>query len=310
MSSISPIEPTLTSKALSAVEQALQARLDAMMSIATGSKAESAKQAPGSVGVSVNLSARGARLNADQQSLQNAASFLQAQGAIISQMASVYTEISSVITTARQGLSLADEFLTGPDPAKVAPKSTDKTSILSQQFSSLVDTFKNLSRTTFGGVDLFVQSSQVNSQNLAKAIQLSDGTSLNVTAYNFSSSNGDSSAFGVGLAALRDMIQPTTTFATWFRNVKNLGYDQKAEYALAGMIVRNGSELLAIQEASDRMASYSVGNSVSLGSITDSNLAEDMTAYASSNIRLYASMAMMAQTRVRPTMAFSLITGS
>lgn len=311
MSSISAIEPTLTSKALSAVEQALQSRLDAMMRIATGNRAESAKQAPGSVGVSVNLSARGARLNADQQALQNAASFLQAQGSAIAQMAEVYSEIRSLTNTLSQGLSLADEFLTGKDPSKGQPNTTDKTSILAMQFYSLVDTFRSISETTFGGVDLFVPPGPKNNVDDVNSLQLSDGTSLSVTSYNLSKTRGGSAGtFAKNLDVIRDLIDPSRSITAWFIDVKARGFDQKAEDGLAGMIVRNGSELLAVQDAADRMASYSVGNSVALGSITDSNLAQDMTAYASSNIRMYASLAMMAQSKVRPTMAFSLITGS
>lgn len=315
MSSISAIEPTLTSKALSAVEQALQSRLDAMMRIATGNKAESAKQAPGSVGVSVNLSARGARLNADQQALQNAASFLQAQGSAIAQMAEVYSEIRSLTNTLRQGLTMQDGLLTGVDKQGNAAKSAIEEkypgeSVLVKKFYSLLDTFRSLNQATFGGVALFVPSEAKEKVNRVELLRLSDGTSPTVTSYNLTESQGGPGSFALNLSVIRDLINPTKTLKTWMIEVITQGRDQKAEDGLAGMIVRNGSELLAVQDAADRMASYSVGNSVALGSITDSNLAQDMTAYASSNIRMSASLAMMAQSKVRPTMAFSLITGS
>lgn len=105
------------------------------------------------------------------------------------------------------------------------------------------------------------------------------------------------------------------TLADWIGNAISTDpakrdQSKSIEAAVSSMIVRNGAEMLAVQDAADRTASYSVGNAVSLGNIADSNLAEDMSAYASSNIRLFASMAMMAQSKVRPTMAFSLITAA
>jgi flagellin-like hook-associated protein FlgL len=319
MSSISAIEPTLTSKALSAVEQALQSRLAAMMRIATGNRVESAKDSPGGTGVSMNLSARGARLEADRMSLQNAATFLQAQASVISQMADVFSEVQTLTLTIAQGLSVNDPFLTG-DPSASSRFTKQDPSILVQQFYSKVDTLWSMANETFGGVNLF--KTEATSEDNGMELSLADGTTVNVTKFNFSSTRENTTAFGLDMdnfVSLVRMNAPggsgTATVADWLyksvladpgeRNQLKTG-----EAAISGMIVRNGSELLAVQDAADRMASYSVGNSVALGSITDSNLAQDMTAYASSNIRMYASMAMMAQSKVRPTMAFSLITGS
>jgi flagellin-like hook-associated protein FlgL len=322
MSSISAIEPTLTSKALSAVEQALQSRLDAMMRIATGNRAESAKDSPSGTGVSMNLSARGARLEADRMSLQNAASFLQTQASVISQMADVFSEVQALTLTIAQGLSVNDPFLTGDSSGPLGGVRMTKQdpSILVQQFYSRVDTLWSLANETFGGVNLF--RTEATTEDGGRELSLADGTTVNVTKFNFSSTRIDGSAFGLDLdnfVSLVRMNAPggsgTSTLGDWlYKSVLSEPGERNqlktGEAAIAGMIVRNGSEMLAVQDAADRMASYSLGNSVSLGSITDSNLAQDMTDYASSNIRLFASLAMMAQSKVRPTMAFSLITGA
>ena len=290
-----------------------------MMRISSGSKISSAKDTPGGTGVSVNLSARGARLEADRMSLQNAASFLQSQASVISQMADVFSEIQSLTLTIAQGLSINDPFLTGQ------PSSSDRfteqdPSILVQQFYSRVKTLWSMANETFGGVNLFKTAGT--SEDTGLDLALADGTSVTVTKFNLSTTRDDQSSFGKDMDDFTSLVRMTAPSGSGTADVGNWllksvladpterNQFKTIESAIAGMIVRNGSEMLAVQDAADRTASYSIGNSVSLGSITDSNLAEDMTAYASSNIRLYASMAMMAQTRVRPTMAFSLITGS
>lgn len=319
MSSISPIEPSLSSKALSAVEDALRARLDAMMRIASGSKIASAKEAPGATGVSVNLSARGARLGADLASLQNAATFLQTQASVISQMAEVFSEVQTLTLTIAQDLTVSDAFLTGKSDDLSRFTKSDQ-AVLVQQFYSKVDTLWSLANETFGGVNLFdVEGSE---QGAGLELSLADGTIVNVTKFDLSSSREDISPFGQDMDNLGSLVRMSATGGAGTATLEDWIYRsalaepgernqfKTIEAALTGMMVRNGVETLAVQDASDRMASYSVGNAVSLGSIADSNLAQDMTAYAGSNIRLYASLAMMAQSKVRPTMAFSLITGS
>ncbi len=313
MSSISPIESSLSSKALGAVEEALRLRLDAMMRITSGSKISSAKDAPGSTGVSVNLSARGARLDADRLSLQNAASFLQAQGSAISQLSEIFGEIQTISLTIAQGTSMGDAFLTG-QPSDSSRFSQGSTSVLVGQFYAKVDALWSVAKETLGGVNLF--KTQSGATDASADLVLADGTSARVTKYDFSTDNGGGGSPMDSLASLVRMNAPggsaLANLSDWLdATVWNDGsLFATVENALAGMITRNGSELLVVQDAADRMASYSVGNAVSLGRIADSNLAEDMTQYASSNIRLYASMAMMAQSKVRPTMAFSLIAGA
>jgi flagellin-like hook-associated protein FlgL len=305
MSSISPIESSLSSKALGAVEEALRLRLDAMMRITSGSKISSAKDAPGSTGVSVNLSARGARLDADRLSLQNAASFLQAQGSAISQLSSIFSEIQGLTLTISQGLSLQDSFLTGTEGDDFR-FSRGAQSVLVDQFYQKVDTLWSVANQRMGGVNLF--KTQVGGDSFTNLV-LADGTSARVTKYDFSSDDQGGSSSADSLSSLVRMSAPggsgIATLSEWllYTVYADDGEENRMtsiESALAGMISRNGSELLAVQDAADRMASYSVGNAVSLGRIADSNLAEDMTQYASSNIRLYASMAM----------AFSLIAGA
>jgi flagellin-like hook-associated protein FlgL len=315
MSSISPIESSLTSKALGAVEEALRLRLDTMMRITSGAKISSAKDAPGTTGVSVNLSARGARLEADRLSLQNAASFLQAQAGAISQISSIFNEIQALTLTVSQGVSLQDSSLTGTE-ADDFRFSRGSQGMLVDQFYQKVDALWSVANQTMGGVNLF--KTQVGVDSTADLV-LADGTSARVTKYDFSSDESGGSSSVDSLSSLVRMSAPggsgIATLSEWlfFTVYADDGEENRMtsiESALASMITRNGSELLAVQDAADRMASYSVGNSVSLGRIADSNLAEDMTQYASSNIRLYASMAMMAQSKVRPTMAFSLIAGA
>ncbi|MEY5013798.1 MAG: hypothetical protein RIS92_156 [Verrucomicrobiota bacterium] len=319
MSSISPIEPSLSSKALGAVEDALRLRLDAMLRISSGSKVSSAKDTPGGTGVSMNLSARGARLEADRMSLQNAASFLQTQASVISQMADVFSEVQALTLTIAQGLSVNDPFLTG-DPSESSRFTEQDPSILVQQFYSRVETLWSMANETFGGVNLF--KTEATSEDSGMELSLADGTTVNVTKFDLSSARENTTSFGKDMddfVSLVRMTAPggsgTATVAEWlYKSVLADSTERNQfktiEAAISGMIVRNGSEMLAVQDASDRMASYSLGNAVSLGSITDSNLAQDMTDYASSNVRLFASMAMMAQSKVRPTMAFSLITAS
>lgn len=319
MSSISPIEPSLSSKALSAVEDALRLRLDAMMRISSGSKVASSKDTPGGTGVSMNLSARGARLGADRMSLQNASTFLQTQASVVSQMADVFTEIQALTLTIAQGLSVNDPFLTG-QPADSARFTKQDPSVLVQQFYSKVETLWSMANQTFGGANLFKTDST--SGDTGVALSLADGTSVNVTKFDLSATRENTSSFGKDMDDFMSLVRMTApggsgtaSLADWL--YKSVLADpgernqfKTIESALAGMIVRNGAEMLAVQDAADRTASYSIGNSVSLGNITDSNLAQDMTDYASSNVRLFASMAMMAQSKVRPTMAFSLISAS
>ena len=290
-----------------------------MMRIASGSKISTSKDTPGGTGVSVNLSARGARLDADRLSLQNAASFLQAQASVISQMADVFSEVQSLSLTIAQGLSVNDVFLTGQPGAGTRFTRQDD-SVLVQQFYSKVETLWSMANETFGGVNLFKTAGT--SEDTGLDLTLADGTSVTVTKFDLSVTRESVTAFGQDMDDFMSLVRMTApggsgtaTLADWL--YKSVLADpgernqfKTIESALTGMIVRNGSEMLAVQDAADRMASYSLGNSVSLGSITDSNLAQDMADYASSNVRLFASMAMMAQSKVRPTMAFSLITGS
>ena len=177
-----------------------------------------------------------------------------------------------------------------------------------------------MANETFGGVNLFKTAGT--SEDTGLDLTLADGTSVTVTKFDLSVTRESVTAFGQDMDDFMSLVRMTApggsgtaTLADWL--YKSVLADpgernqfKTIESALTGMIVRNGSEMLAVQDAADRMASYSLGNSVSLGSITDSNLAQDMADYASSNVRLFASMAMMAQSKVRPTMAFSLITGS
>jgi flagellin-like hook-associated protein FlgL len=319
MSSISPIEPSLTSKALNAVEQALQARMEAMMHISSGSKISTSKDTPAGTGVSVNLSARGARLEADRLSLQNAASFLQSQASTISQMADIFTEIQSLTLTIAQGLSVNDPFLTG-ESSDASRFTRQDDSVLVQQFYSKLDSLWSMANETFGGVNLF--KTDGTSEDTGTELTLGDGTTVNVTKFDLSATRESTTAFGKDMDDFMSLVRMTApggsgtaTLAEWLYKSVLADPGERNQFntieaAISGMIVRNGAEMLAVQDAADRTASYSVGNAVSLGNIADSNLAEDMSAYASSNIRLFASMAMMAQSKVRPTMAFSLITAA
>jgi flagellin-like hook-associated protein FlgL len=312
MSSISPIEPSLTSKALNAVEQALQARMEAMMHISSGSKISTSKDTPAGTGVSVNLSARGARLEADRLSLQNAASFLQSQASTISQMADIFTEIQSLTLTIAQGLSVNDPFLTG-ESSDASRFTRQDDSVLVQQFYSKLDSLWSMANETFGGVNLF--KTDGTSEDTGTELTLGDGTTVNVTKFDLSATRESTTAFGKDMDDFMSLVRMTApggsgTYKSVLADPGERNQFNTIEAAISGMIVRNGAEMLAVQDAADRTASYSVGNAVSLGNIADSNLAEDMSAYASSNIRLFASMAMMAQSKVRPTMAFSLITAA
>ena len=114
-------------------------------------------------------------------SLQNAASFLQSQASVISQMADVFSEIQSLTLTIAQGLSINDPFLTGQ------PSSSDRfteqdPSILVQQFYSRVKTLWSMANETFGGVNLFKTAGT--SEDTGLDLALADGTSVTVTKFN------------------------------------------------------------------------------------------------------------------------------
>jgi flagellin-like hook-associated protein FlgL len=223
--------------------------------------------------------------------------------------------VQALTLTIAQGLSVNDPFLTG-DPSESSRFTEQDPSILVQQFYSRVETLWSMANETFGGVNLF--KTEATSEDSGMELSLADGTTVNVTKFDLSSARENTTSLDDFVSLVR-MTAPggsgTATVAEWlYKSVLADSTERNQfktiEAAISGMIVRNGSEMLAVQDASDRMASYSLGNAVSLGSITDSNLAQDMTDYASSNVRLFASMAMMAQSKVRPTMAFSLITAS
>jgi flagellin-like hook-associated protein FlgL len=252
-------------------------------------------------------------------SLQNAASFLQSQASTISQMADIFTEIQSLTLTIAQGLSVNDPFLTG-ESSDASRFTRQDDSVLVQQFYSKLDSLWSMANETFGGVNLF--KTDGTSEDTGTELTLGDGTTVNVTKFDLSATRESTTAFGKDMDDFMSLVRMTApggsgtaTLAEWLYKSVLADPGERNQFntieaAISGMIVRNGAEMLAVQDAADRTASYSVGNAVSLGNIADSNLAEDMSAYASSNIRLFASMAMMAQSKVRPTMAFSLITAA
>jgi flagellin len=237
--------------------------------LSSGSKLTGPEADPGAMEMSTQFDAQIGRLTAAQSNVSNALSFAQTQDGYLSQISTALNQMSQLAIQAQ-------------DPTKSA---SDR-GTYGTQFSQLANFVNEAATKNFNGVSLFSGGA------LAVTVD-SDGSTLTMAGVSLSSS--------VYSTATASNVNTAGAAATALTNVEAAINQLSSDRATVG-----ASET-GLTYAASQLSVTSENISAADSAIKDDDVATESTKYASANILMQASTAMLAQANQIPQTVLKLL---